>query len=126
MRDVYVQHEKRENEKPRFLVCSFAQTVISLRSALDSSREELRRLREIVGDFHGESYANVVERLSLENHVLRRRIIDERTSGVTETNLQSSDDTTTVSSPQSIVINSEVKQRQSSTVDPITRQVKEE
>lgn len=52
--------------------------MISLRSALDSSREELRRLREIVGDFNGESYADAVERLSLENHVLRRRILDDR------------------------------------------------
>lgn len=52
------------------------QTIISLRSALDSSREELRRLREIVGDFRGESYVETVERLSLENHVLRRRILD--------------------------------------------------
>ncbi|KAG8034576.1 hypothetical protein G9C98_007652 [Cotesia typhae] len=51
-------------------------TIISLRSALDSSREELRRLREIVGDFRGESYVETVERLSLENHVLRRRILD--------------------------------------------------
>ncbi|KAK0098469.1 hypothetical protein PV326_008067 [Microctonus aethiopoides] len=50
-------------------------TVISLRSALDSSREELRRLREIVGDFRGENYVEAVERLSLENHVLRRRIL---------------------------------------------------
>ncbi|CAD1469005.1 unnamed protein product, partial [Heterotrigona itama] len=50
-------------------------TVISLRSALDSSREELRRLKESVGDFSGESYADVVERLALENHVLRQKIL---------------------------------------------------
>lgn len=51
------------------------QTVISLRSALDSSREELRRLKQSVGDFSGESYVDVVERLALENHVLRRKIL---------------------------------------------------
>ncbi|KAH0564413.1 uncharacterized protein LOC123272816 [Cotesia glomerata] len=58
------------------VVRALHQTIISLRSALDSSREELRRLREIVGDFRGESYVETVERLSLENHVLRRRILD--------------------------------------------------
>ncbi|XP_034945661.1 uncharacterized protein [Chelonus insularis] len=58
------------------VVRALHQTIISLRSALDSSREELRRLREIVGDFRGENYVEVVERLSLENHVLRRRILD--------------------------------------------------
>lgn len=57
-----------------FSIWSF-QTVISLRSALDSSREELRRLKERFGDFSGESYVNVVERLALENHVLRRKIL---------------------------------------------------
>ncbi|XP_033227011.1 uncharacterized protein LOC117179386 isoform X2 [Belonocnema kinseyi] len=50
-------------------------TVISLRSALDSSREELRRLKEDFGEFSAENYANVVERLALENHVLRRKIL---------------------------------------------------
>ncbi|XP_019695935.1 uncharacterized protein LOC105180824 isoform X2 [Harpegnathos saltator] len=51
------------------------QTVVSLRSALDSSREELRRLQESVGTFSGESYIDAVSRLALENHVLRRRIL---------------------------------------------------
>ncbi|XP_067210841.1 serine-rich adhesin for platelets-like isoform X2 [Linepithema humile] len=51
------------------------QTVVSLRSALDSSREELRRLQESVGNFSGESYVDAVGRLALENHVLRRRIL---------------------------------------------------
>ncbi|XP_043467845.1 uncharacterized protein LOC122502043 isoform X2 [Leptopilina heterotoma] len=50
-------------------------TVISLRSALDSSREELRRLKEDFGEFSAENYANVVERLALENHILRRKIL---------------------------------------------------
>ncbi|XP_015432216.1 PREDICTED: uncharacterized protein LOC107188436 [Dufourea novaeangliae] len=57
------------------VVRALHQTVISLRTALDSSREELRRLKESVGDFSGESYADVVERLALENHVLRRKIL---------------------------------------------------
>ncbi|XP_054001820.1 uncharacterized protein LOC128888740 isoform X1 [Hylaeus anthracinus] len=57
------------------VVRALHQTVISLRSALDSSREELRRLKESVGDFSGESYVDVVERLALENHVLRRKIL---------------------------------------------------
>ncbi|XP_011880810.1 PREDICTED: uncharacterized protein LOC105569197 [Vollenhovia emeryi] len=51
------------------------QTIVSLRSALDSSREELRRLQESVGSFSGESYVDAVGRLTLENHVLRRRIL---------------------------------------------------
>lgn len=49
--------------------------MISLRSALDSSREELRRLKEDFGEFSAENYANVVERLALENHILRRKIL---------------------------------------------------
>ncbi|XP_071875399.1 uncharacterized protein isoform X2 [Bombus fervidus] len=57
------------------VVRALHQTVISLRSALDSSREELRRLKQSVGDFSGESYVDVVERLALENHVLRRKIL---------------------------------------------------
>ncbi|XP_076234479.1 uncharacterized protein LOC143179236 [Calliopsis andreniformis] len=57
------------------VVRALHQTVISLRSALDSSREELRRFKESVGDFSGESYVDVVERLALENHVLRRKIL---------------------------------------------------
>ncbi|XP_017880175.1 uncharacterized protein LOC108625010 isoform X1 [Ceratina calcarata] len=57
------------------VVRALHQTVISLRSALDSSREELRRLKETVGEFSGSSYVDVVERLALENHVLRRRIL---------------------------------------------------
>lgn len=57
------------------VVRALHQTVISLRSALDSSREELRRLKESVGDFSGESYIDVVERLALENHVLRQKIL---------------------------------------------------
>ncbi|XP_078050356.1 uncharacterized protein LOC144476910 [Augochlora pura] len=57
------------------VVRALHQTVISLRSALDSSREELRRLKESVGDFSGESYVDVIERLALENHVLRRKIL---------------------------------------------------
>ncbi|XP_025996991.2 uncharacterized protein LOC105203367 isoform X2 [Solenopsis invicta] len=51
------------------------QTVVSLRSALDSSREELRRLQETVGNFSNESYTDAIGRLALENHVLRRRIL---------------------------------------------------
>ncbi|KYM94517.1 hypothetical protein ALC62_14960 [Cyphomyrmex costatus] len=51
------------------------QTVVSLRSALDSSREELRRLQESVGNFCGENYVDAVSRLALENHVLRRKIL---------------------------------------------------
>nr|XP_012134858.1 PREDICTED: uncharacterized protein LOC100876462 isoform X1 [Megachile rotundata] len=59
-------------------------TVISLRSALDSSREELRRLKESVGDFSGESYVDVVERLALENHVLRRKILSRNSEFSTD------------------------------------------
>nr|XP_050848784.1 rho GTPase-activating protein gacF-like isoform X1 [Vespula vulgaris]XP_050848785.1 rho GTPase-activating protein gacF-like isoform X1 [Vespula vulgaris]XP_050848786.1 rho GTPase-activating protein gacF-like isoform X1 [Vespula vulgaris]XP_050848787.1 rho GTPase-activating protein gacF-like isoform X1 [Vespula vulgaris]XP_050848788.1 rho GTPase-activating protein gacF-like isoform X1 [Vespula vulgaris]XP_050848789.1 rho GTPase-activating protein gacF-like isoform X1 [Vespula vulgaris]XP_05 len=61
------------------VVRALHQTVISLRSALDSSREELRRLKESVGEFSEEKYVEVVERLALENHVLRRRILSRST-----------------------------------------------
>lgn len=49
-----------------------------MRAALDLSRDELRRLKESVGDFNQESYLDTVERLALENHVLRRKILDGR------------------------------------------------
>ncbi|EZA54067.1 hypothetical protein DMN91_000183 [Ooceraea biroi] len=51
------------------------QTVVSLRSALELSRKELRRLQESVGNYPGENYVDVVSRLALENHILRRRIL---------------------------------------------------
>lgn len=57
------------------VVRALHQTVVSLRSALDSSREELRRLQESIGNFCDESYVDVVSRLALENHVLRRKIL---------------------------------------------------
>ncbi|XP_046734953.1 uncharacterized protein LOC124404664 [Diprion similis] len=60
------------------VVRALHQSVVSLRTALDSSREELRRLKESVGDFSGESYLDTVERLAIENHVLRRKILDGR------------------------------------------------
>ncbi|XP_034183134.1 uncharacterized protein LOC117605665 isoform X1 [Osmia lignaria lignaria] len=66
------------------VVRALHQTVISLRSALDSSREELRRLKESVGDFSGESYVDVVERLALENHVLRRKILSRNSEFSTD------------------------------------------
>ncbi|XP_063972849.1 uncharacterized protein LOC135160340 [Diachasmimorpha longicaudata] len=77
------------------VVRALHQTVISLRSALDSSRAELRRLREIVGDFRTENYAEAVERLSLENHVLRRRILDK------DNNPSINDDTPVTPGPES-------------------------
>ncbi|XP_048512632.1 uncharacterized protein LOC105683220 isoform X2 [Athalia rosae] len=60
-------------------------SVVSLRAALDSSREELRRLKKSVGDFNGESYLDTVQRLALENHVLRRRILDKRNKSPSDT-----------------------------------------
>lgn len=60
------------------VVRALHQSVVSLRTALNSSREELRRLKESVGDFNGKSYLDTVERLALENHVLRRKILDGR------------------------------------------------
>lgn len=63
------------------------QTVISLRTKLGATEDELRRLKESVGDFSGESYANLVEKLSIENHVLRRKIM----SNVQETSNENAD-----------------------------------
>jgi len=48
---------------------------VSLRTALDSSREELRQLQESIGYYSGENYVDAVGRLALENHVLRQRIL---------------------------------------------------
>lgn len=51
------------------------QTVVALRIALDKSRAELQALRvKIQSD---ELYSSTIEKLSLENHILRQRIIDE-------------------------------------------------
>ncbi|XP_031778521.1 uncharacterized protein LOC100678758 isoform X1 [Nasonia vitripennis] len=59
------------------VVRALHQTVISLRTALDSSREELRRLKEAAPpDFSSDNYNEAVERLALENHVLRKRLLD--------------------------------------------------
>lgn len=53
------------------------QTVVSLRTALEVSKNELRKLKEKYEQHsHCLEYADVIEKLTLENHVLRRRIID--------------------------------------------------
>lgn len=61
----------------RVYVLLSLQTVISLRTALDSSREELRRLKEQQppDPADDDSYGEAFERLALENHVLRRRLL---------------------------------------------------
>ncbi|XP_014474181.1 PREDICTED: uncharacterized protein LOC106744191 isoform X2 [Dinoponera quadriceps] len=86
------------------------QTVVSLRSALDSSREELRRLQESVGTFSGESYVDAVSRLALENHALRRRILSR--------GCEFSSDATT--SPRRLVVEERTNQHS----DPGTMDVK--
>lgn len=53
------------------------QTVVSLRTALEVSKNELKELKEKYEQHsHCFEYADVIEKLTLENHVLRRRVID--------------------------------------------------
>ena len=53
------------------------QTVVSLRTALEVSKNELKQLKEKYEQHsHCLEYSDVIEKLTLENHILRRRIID--------------------------------------------------
>lgn len=55
------------------------QTVVSLRTALEISKNELKQLKEKYEQHaHCLEYADVIEKLTLENHILRRTIIDSR------------------------------------------------
>lgn len=49
------------------------QTVVSLRSALENSQTELSRLRDQIK--HRAEYRTAIEKLAIENHLLRRKII---------------------------------------------------
>lgn len=62
------------------------QTVVSLRTALEVSKNELKQLKEKYEQHsHCLEYADVIEKLALENHILRRRILD---SGFEDPNAQ--------------------------------------
>lgn len=53
------------------------QTVVSLRTALETSKIELKELKDKYKKHSQcDDYADVIEKLSLENHILRRKIID--------------------------------------------------
>ncbi|XP_061719186.1 uncharacterized protein LOC133526529 [Cydia pomonella] len=53
------------------------QTVVSLRTALEISKNELKELKQKYEQHsHCIEYADVIEKLTLENHILRRKIID--------------------------------------------------
>lgn len=53
------------------------QTVVSLRTALELSKNSLKELKEkYERHSHCLEYADVIEKLTIENHVLRRRVID--------------------------------------------------
>ncbi|CAH0720451.1 unnamed protein product, partial [Brenthis ino] len=58
-------------------VRSLHQTVVSLRTALEISKNELKELKEKYQE-HSRciEYADIIEKLTLENHILRRKIID--------------------------------------------------
>lgn len=58
-------------------VRSLHQTVVSLRTALELSKSELKELKEKYQE-HSRciEYADIIEKLTLENHILRRKIID--------------------------------------------------
>lgn len=57
-------------------VRSLHQTVVSLRNALELSKSELKELKEKYQE-HSRciEYADIIEKLTLENHILRRKII---------------------------------------------------
>ncbi|KAG6447673.1 hypothetical protein O3G_MSEX005100 [Manduca sexta] len=52
------------------------QTVVSLRTALEVSKNELKALKEKYKEHSCVEYEDVIEKLTLENHILRRKIID--------------------------------------------------
>ncbi|XP_044737827.1 uncharacterized protein LOC123299626 [Chrysoperla carnea] len=54
------------------------QTVVSLRAALENSQVELSRLRDKIK--HRAEYRDAIEKLSIENHILRRKIIQNEDS----------------------------------------------
>nr|CAD7266157.1 unnamed protein product [Timema shepardi] len=52
------------------------QTVVSLRTALDKSRSELQALRaKVQAQVDTNVYAETIEKLSIENHILRQRVL---------------------------------------------------
>lgn len=52
------------------------QTVVTLRSALEQSKNELHSLRDKVKDsVDVEAYTRTIESLSIENHILRRKVL---------------------------------------------------
>nr|CAD7447086.1 unnamed protein product [Timema bartmani] len=52
------------------------QTVVSLRTALDKSRSELQALRvKVQAQADTNVYAETIEKLSIENHILRQRVL---------------------------------------------------
>ncbi|PSN46827.1 hypothetical protein C0J52_09587 [Blattella germanica] len=52
------------------------QTIVSLRAALDKSRAELQVLRDKVqSQVDTNVYADTIEKLSIENHILRQRVL---------------------------------------------------
>jgi len=54
------------------------QTIVSLRAALDNTRAELQLLRDKVQTrVDTNVYVNTIEKLALENHVLRQRVLNE-------------------------------------------------
>ncbi|XP_013180280.1 PREDICTED: uncharacterized protein LOC106126912 [Papilio xuthus] len=58
-------------------VRSLHQTVVSLRTALEISKNELKELKEKYEQHsHCLEYADVIEKLTVENHILRRKIVD--------------------------------------------------
>ncbi|KAI8439220.1 hypothetical protein MSG28_013061, partial [Choristoneura fumiferana] len=61
------------------------QTVVSLRTALEISKNELKELKEKYQQ-HSNciEYADVIEKLTLENHILRRKIIDSGPEDINE------------------------------------------
>lgn len=67
---VYAERQSLET------VRALHQTVVSLRTALEQSRAELHALRQQVqGKVNPEVYEKTIEKLSIENHVLRQRVL---------------------------------------------------
>lgn len=54
------------------------ETVVSLRTALEKSRNEINELKTKTNAFDYCSVENVIQSLTIENHVLRQKIIDDK------------------------------------------------
>ncbi|KAK3911443.1 Dynactin, 150 kDa isoform [Frankliniella fusca] len=90
------------------------QTVVALRSALEQSRSELFELRvKVHSNSNTKVYADTIEKLALENHILRERVLASRIGRAMEEQANACESTPTSSS--------EPVREQSIAVEPVDR-----